>query len=223
MREGKSVTRFRVGPSEKQRSLRFFGAESRKYHRRAEHRWLRPLRARERRAVVDLARFDACSGPVIDVGCGTGVHALAAKAAGLRVTAVDVSIWAVEGVKGKVDAAFVADIEHLNASTAYEVVLCLGVLDYVQEPATAFRNLCNLVGPAGRLVIEVPCVGIGGSIHALIAFRSSGLHVNLFTVSWLTCEARRWGLELVHTRRPLPHNLVAAFRRPARPLASSAR
>jgi 2-polyprenyl-3-methyl-5-hydroxy-6-metoxy-1,4-benzoquinol methylase len=214
------VTRFRVGPTDKQLSLHFFSSESRGYHRRAERGWLQPLRARERRAVADLARFDDCSGSVIDVGCGTGVHALAAKAAGLRVTAVDVSIWAVEGIRGKVDAAFVADIEHLNASGAYEVVLCLGVLDYVAEPASAFRNLCALVGLAGRLVVQVPRVGIGGSLHALIAKRSSGLDVNLFTVAWLAREARRWGLELMHTRRPLPHNLVAVFRRPVEPTGS---
>ena len=43
------------------------------------------------KAVFDLARFNQCSGPMIDVGCGTGVYALAAKAVGLSVTAIDVS------------------------------------------------------------------------------------------------------------------------------------
>lgn len=61
------------------------------------------------------------------------IAALAAKAAGLRVTAVDVSIWAVEGIRSKVDAAFVADVEHLNASGATRSC-------YVSECSTTWRS-----------------------------------------------------------------------------------
>ncbi len=146
------------------------------------------------------------------MGCGTGVYALAAKAAGLSVTAVDVSPWAVDNVKDKVDVAFVADVERLEWGGRYDIVLCSGVLDYVSQPAVAVRNLCRLVSPAGRLVVLVPRAGVGGSVHALIASRTSGLRVNLFTVTWLAREAKRWGLELVQARRPLPHNLIAVFR-----------
>jgi len=87
----------------------------------------------------------------------------------------------------------------------------------VSDPAGAFKNLCRLVGPAGRLVILVPRVGIGGSIHALIAKMSFGLRVNLFDRAWLAREAKRWELELVQTRHPLPHNLVALFAPKNRP------
>ena len=104
--------------------------------------------------MVDLARFHECAEKMIDVGCGTGVYALAAKAAGLSVTAIDVSPWAVDNVKDKVDAAFVADVECLDWTGSYDVVLCSGVLDYVSHPAVAVRNLCRLVGPAGRLVVS---------------------------------------------------------------------
>ena len=65
------VPRFRVGTSDKQRSLHFFRSEAHAYHWLAERGWLRYLRARERRAVVNVARFEDCSGAVIDVGCGT--------------------------------------------------------------------------------------------------------------------------------------------------------
>ena len=212
-----ALTRFRVDNTDKQQSLRFFRAEASAYHRLAERGWLRHLRARERRAVADLARFDACSGSLIDVGCGTGVHALAAKAAGLHVTAVDVSPWAVSLVRDRVDAAFVADVESIGSRDVYEIVLCLGVLDYVAEPAVAVRHLCKLVAPAGRLVILVPRIGVGGSVHAVLAKQSSGLRVNLFTVGWLAREARRWGLFLARTMRPLPHNLLAVFQRPVTP------
>jgi 2-polyprenyl-3-methyl-5-hydroxy-6-metoxy-1,4-benzoquinol methylase len=144
---------------------------------------------------------------------GRQAVALAAEAAGLSVTVVDVSPWAVDNVKNKVDVAFVADVERLDWVGRYDIVLCSGVLDYVSRPAVAVRNLCRLVSPAGRLVVLVPRVGVGGSVHALIVRRASGLRVNLFTATWLAREAKRWGLELIQARRPLPHNLVALFQR----------
>jgi 2-polyprenyl-3-methyl-5-hydroxy-6-metoxy-1,4-benzoquinol methylase len=148
---------------------------------------------------------------MIDIGCGTGVYALAAKAVGLSVTAIDISPWAVDQLRGKVDLALVGDVECLEVAGEYEIVICAGVLDYVSDPAVAFKRLCHLVGPAGRLVILVPRIGIGGSVHALIAKMSFGMRVNLFDSAWLAREARRWGLELLQIRRPLPHNLVALF------------
>jgi 2-polyprenyl-3-methyl-5-hydroxy-6-metoxy-1,4-benzoquinol methylase len=209
------MTRFQVGADDKAHSVRYFQSSSQTYHRQAERGSLRHLRARERQAVFDLARFDQCSGRMIDVGCGMGVYALAAKAVGLSVTAIDVSPWAIDNVRGKVDVALVGDVECLDVAGEYEIVVCAGVLDYVSDPALGVRNLCRLVSAAGRLIILVPRVGIGGSLHALIAKFSSGLRVNLFDHVWLAREARRWGLELIRTRRPLPHNLVALFQRPA--------
>ena len=209
------MTRFQVGAEDKAHSVQYFQSSSQTYHRQLERRSLRHLRARERQAVFDLARLNQCSGSMIDVGCGTGVYALAAKAAGLSVTAIDVSPWAIDQLRGKVDVALVGDVECLEVAGGHEIVVCAGVLDYVSDPAVAFQTLCRLVGSAGRLVILVPRVGIGGSVHALIAKFGSGLRVNLFDRDWLAREAKRCGLELVQTRRPLPHNLVALFQRPA--------
>ncbi len=213
------MARFQVGAQDKAHSVHYFETSSQAYHGQLERDRLKPLRARERQAVFDLARLCQCSGRMIDIGCGTGVYALAAKAVGLSVTAIDVSPWAIDQLRGKVDVALVGDVESLEMAGGYEIVVCAGVLDYVSDPAVAFKNLCGLVGPAGKLVILVPRVGIGGSLHALIAKLSFGLRVNLFDHAWLAREARRWGLELVQTRRPLPHNLVALFaptNRPAR-------
>lgn len=208
------VTQFEVGAAEKLRSVQYFRSQSQAYHRVRERHVLKYLRAREREAVFDLARFDACSGAMIEVGCGIGQYALAAKAAGLHVTAVDVSPWAIDNLKGKVDVAVVGDVESLELHGGYDIVVCSGVLDYVSNPAIAFRNLCHLVGPGGRLVIQVPRAGIGGSLHAFISRHSLGLRINLFTVAWFAGEANRWGCSLARVRRPLPHNLVALFRRP---------
>ena len=209
------MSEFRVGPRDKARAVHHFESLSDAYNRAVERGPLKYMRARERRAVFDLARFDDPSvATMIDVGCGGGVYALAAKAAGLHVTAVDVSPGMIDTVASKVDQAVVGDLESLRLQTTYQVVVCSGVLEYALSPEIAVENLCRLVAPGGRLVIQTPRASVGGSLYALWVRSSLRWRVNLLAMSWLAHEVARWGLDLVRFEYPLPFNLVALFARP---------
>jgi 2-polyprenyl-3-methyl-5-hydroxy-6-metoxy-1,4-benzoquinol methylase len=210
------TSEFRVGPRDKARAVHHFQSVSDAYNRVVERGPLKYFRARERRTVLDFARFDDPSvATMIDVGCGGGVYALAAKAAGLHVTAVDVCPGMIDSLESKVDQAVVDDLESLRLQTTYQVVVCSGVLEYALSPDVALGNLCRLVAPGGRLVIQTPRAAVGGSLYAIWVRSSLRLRVNLFTVDWLAREVTRWGLELVRFQYPLPFNLVALFGRPA--------
>jgi 2-polyprenyl-3-methyl-5-hydroxy-6-metoxy-1,4-benzoquinol methylase len=205
-----------VSPRDKARAVRHFQSLSAAYNRVVERGPLKYLRAPERRAVLDFAKFDDPSvATMIDVGCGGGLYALAAKAAGLRVTAVDVCPGMIDNLESKVDQAVVGDLESLRIQTTYQVVVCSGVLEYALSPEIALENLCRLVAPDGRLVIQTPRAGLGGSLYALSVRWGHRFRVNLLTVDWLAREVTRWGLELVRSQYPLPYNLVALFGRPA--------
>lgn len=215
------MTNFHVVAEDKIRALHFFQSQSHAYNRLVERGPLKSLRVRERQAVFDLAQFDDDSiASMIDVGCGGGVYALAAKEAGLRVTAVDVCLGMIDNLKGRVDQAFVGDVESFDLAATYDIVVCSGALDFVVSPESALRNLCHLVAPGGRLVIQAPRAALGGYLHALCIRVSFGFRVNLFTVGWLGQEVKRWGLQLTRYRTPLPFNLVALFSRPATVLAN---
>jgi 2-polyprenyl-3-methyl-5-hydroxy-6-metoxy-1,4-benzoquinol methylase len=211
------VTRFPVGLEEKQRAIDYFQRHGIEYYRAVEKGLLKYLRYREQRVIQDLAGFGNGSAgkTMIDVGCGTGIHALRARSLGLHVTAVDVSEPAVGQLLGRVDVTLVADVEDPIPGT-YDIVICAGVLDYVSRPTLALANLSRLVSPGGRLVIQAPREGFGGRVHAALTRRIHGLRVNLFTVGWLAQELGPHDLRLAHSAFPLPHNLVAAFVRPLR-------
>lgn len=51
---------------------------------------------RPQRAFLELARIGEISGSVLDVGCGTGEHALMAAGIGLDVTGIDISPTAIQ-------------------------------------------------------------------------------------------------------------------------------
>ena len=65
------------------------------------------------------------------------------------------SLRAIDRLRDKVDLALVGDVECLAMAGGHEIVVCAGVLDYVSDPTVAFKNLCRLVGSAGRLLIPL--------------------------------------------------------------------
>jgi 2-polyprenyl-3-methyl-5-hydroxy-6-metoxy-1,4-benzoquinol methylase len=210
------VTQFQVYAEDKARALRHFQSQSHGYNRLVERGALKYVRARERQALLQLAGFgDPSKTTMIDVGSGGGIYALAAQAAGLRVTAVDACPGMIDNLQGKVDLAMVGDLESLQLEARYDVVVCSGALDFVLHPDIAFANLCHLVAPGGRLIVQVPRASVGGHLYAWGIKMWSGFRMNLFTVHWLAREAERSGLEFVQSQYPLPHNLVARFQRPA--------
>jgi ubiquinone/menaquinone biosynthesis C-methylase UbiE len=203
---------FRVRKDDKMKALKYYESLSKDYNSAVEHGVLRYLRTRERRAVLAFADF-VPGKSMIDVGCGGGFYALAAKKAGMRVCAVDASPGMVERLVGRVDETHVADIEALDLGKSFDRVICAGVLDFVTSPEAAFRNLSRLVAPGGRLVILVPSSSLGGLIYRAEKM-FSGISVNLFSMRWFADMAREGGLSIVDSARPLPTNVVVHFDRP---------
>jgi SAM-dependent methyltransferase/uncharacterized membrane protein YbhN (UPF0104 family) len=204
-----------VTEASKARAIRHYDARAPLYER-AVSRWpLRHLRVRERSSVLHLAALhDPASRTVIDVGCGSGFYARAAKRAGKWVHAVDAAPGMVERVRADVDVAEVADVEALAPARTYDVVICCGVLDFVACPEAAFDNLCRLCAPGGRLVLLVPREGAGGFVYRMEK-RLSGIQVNVYRREWLAERARRRGLVLESAHHPLPTNMALLFRAPA--------
>src|SRR5207249_4164719 len=97
--------------------------------------WSRFMRPREIRAVMEI--IDARAGEtILDVGCGPGTYARLLAGLDTSVTAVDASASMVEAVRPLVAEAWVADLESLALRRQYDRVVCLGVLDFVADPAS---------------------------------------------------------------------------------------
>lgn len=209
-----SQAAFRVRDVDKRRALDHYEGLSARYDTSVARGPLKLLRERERSAILGFARFDdPTKKTVIDVGCGGGFYVRAAKSAGLRVSAVDLAPGMVEKLAGTADEAWVSDIESLDTANKYDIVICSGVLDFVLDPETAFKNLAALTTPGGRLVVQAPRVGVAGFIYRLEK-RALEIEVNLFSLAWFETEARKQGLRIAGYSHPLPTNRVVLFERP---------
>jgi 2-polyprenyl-3-methyl-5-hydroxy-6-metoxy-1,4-benzoquinol methylase len=208
-RPGDSAQRARVVDHYDRLGSRY-GKEGRGLFDRFWSRWVRP---REVRAVVET--IDAQPGDrILDVGCGSGTYARLLAKGGLRVVAVDSSARMVDATRPLVEEALVADIETLALGRRFDRVICLGVLDFVAEPARCLANLANHVNEGGRLIVLVPRRGLAG-LYYRVAKLLAGIRVHGFDVRSLDEVMRALGFVREAFRHPLLNSLVIRWRRSA--------
>lgn len=98
---------------------------------------------------------------LIDLGCGTGRHALPLAQAGARITAVDFSEGMLARAQAKPGAEAINFLRHdlknalPLAASSFDVVLCSLVLDHVQNLNAFFAETHRLCRPGGAIVISV--------------------------------------------------------------------
>jgi ubiquinone/menaquinone biosynthesis C-methylase UbiE len=99
------------------------------------------------------------------VGLGTGNELVAAlrTAAQVRVSGIDLSPSALASSRRKLRAAGrTADLQIMDATAirhpdgSFDRVLCMHVLDFVDNPGRAVREIVRVLAPGGRFVVTVP-------------------------------------------------------------------
>lgn len=104
-------------------------------------------------------------GKVLDVGCGAGTTALFLANFGYDVEGIDISPQAVKSAI--LSARFlglsrnikfkVVDLNVCKLSNKkYDIVICLEVLEHIQNDGRLLNSLCNAVKAGGLLILSVP-------------------------------------------------------------------
>jgi malonyl-CoA O-methyltransferase len=119
------------------------------------------------RAAVGAVRGQA----VLDLGCGTGRHALWLAAEGATVTGVDFSAGMLDAARRKPGAARVRFVVHdLDRPLpfedgAFDLVVSGLVLEHLRDPGLFFREVRRVLRPGGRAVVSAmhPAMFLRGS------------------------------------------------------------
>jgi SAM-dependent methyltransferase len=109
-------------------------------------KWLSPLTLDEIRGL-----------DVLDAGCGNGMHtAILAEAGARSVTALDYASWREAnsrfGHLPHVNFGF-HDLDAGPPSGSYDLVVCIGVLPHVRNPARVVGHLTSVVRAGGQVLI----------------------------------------------------------------------
>ena len=123
---------------------------------------------------------------ILDVGCGSGKFVVECAKKGAKVVGVDVSEEMVRlaenacRMNGVTAEFIVGDIHDLQLN-GFDVCVCLGVVEYFQDPEPLIRKIFHAVVPGGRIVMSVPSLLAPQTpLRAAFLFRR-GVHCYFFT------------------------------------------
>jgi 2-polyprenyl-3-methyl-5-hydroxy-6-metoxy-1,4-benzoquinol methylase len=111
-------------------------------------------------APVEQLLGDVSGLEVLDLGCGTGRHAISIARRGAHVTAVDFSDRMLERAKqkrGNSDVTFrVCDLTKSLpfAAATFDAVLCALVLDHIADLESFFHEMRRVCRPSGFVVVS---------------------------------------------------------------------
>lgn len=167
-----------------------------------------PLVALEERELAALLG-DVRGRAALDVGCGTGRHALRLAAAGAAVTAIDFSSGMLDRARRKPFADRVCFLQHdLHqplpfAAASFDLVLCGLVVDHIGDLAGLFREMGRVCRADGRVVVTVlhPAMLLKG-VQARFTDPATGQKVRVdsrsHSLSDYVLAAVRAGLRIEH-------------------------
>lgn len=122
------------------------------------------LRIRARN-VLKLLPDDLHPRRILDAGCGPGVisFALCRRFPGATVTGVDLGAREVEACRSIAERAGVthavfetADVRALRWRDHFDLVVCVDILEHIEDDAGALSSLARALAPGGTLVLHVP-------------------------------------------------------------------
>jgi SAM-dependent methyltransferase len=107
---------------------------------------------------IESAAVEACSGHVLDVGAGSGLHSLELTARGLAVTSIDIAPEAVEVMRRRgLDRVLCADVFSF-AGGPFDTLLLLGHGISMVESLDGLRlfleHARELLAPSGQILLD---------------------------------------------------------------------
>lgn len=162
---------------------------------------------------VDFDRLNLAPGmTVLDAGCGEGRHCLELRRRGCRAVGVDLARWELKRARyllasltqdsaQSAPPALVAraDTQRLPfADATFDRVICSEVLEHVDHPARAARELVRVLKPGGCLAVSVPTAFSEWAFRFASDdyFLTPGGHVRILTVRRLARLGQSAGLRV---------------------------
>ena len=128
-----------------------------------------------RRELGKLDRQGFQPSGIADAGSGFGqyVHYLSRKYPAAKITGLDIKQEQVDDCNrfftsiGKQDRVFFryADLTALDIRDEYELVLCIDVLEHIEDDRGVMKNICQALRPGGILLISTPSDQGGSDVH----------------------------------------------------------
>ncbi|MDF1559966.1 MAG: class I SAM-dependent methyltransferase [Bacteroidales bacterium] len=129
-----------------------------------------------RKALRKLASQLPSPASILDAGMGFGQYSwwMARRFAGWKITAADIKSEQVTDCNRFFSASRVAERVHAleadlvtwKSSESYDLILCVDVMEHIEEDRTVFSSFFTMLNPGGYLVISTPSDKGGSDVHS---------------------------------------------------------
>ena len=168
--------------------------------------------ANPRKDILRLIPLDVRS--LLDVGCGEGVLARAAKDRCSLKFVAGIELFGPAAAKARevLDDVRQMDLERADlpyGDDQFDCIVCADVLEHLQDPWAALRKLRRVLGSEGVLVASIPNLANLGVVKKILRdrfeYESSGVldrtHLRFFTLHTIRAMFAECGFEIVTIER----------------------
>ncbi|HUW92674.1 MAG TPA: class I SAM-dependent methyltransferase [Bacteroidales bacterium] len=128
-----------------------------------------------RKALKETGATMPVSATVLDAGMGFGQYSfwMTKRFPGWKITAADIkseqvadcnAFFAKTGVADRIEAVE-ADLVTWNRNEKYDLILCVDVMEHIEEDRSVFSNFFNALNRGGRVIISTPSDRGGSDVH----------------------------------------------------------
>lgn len=102
--------------------------------------------------------------PVIDLGCGTGAQIIYLAQEGFDATGIDESEEMLNMARDQAKNLKISNLnfirrtlkELVEEGKTYQQIICLDVIEHIEDDKEALKHIYKLLSPSGKLVLTVP-------------------------------------------------------------------
>ena len=156
------------------------------------------LRNREKRLfhrLVQGLNKDVC----LDLGAGSCEYSkILLKMKAKKILCVDFNPSFLKSKAFPLIEKVVADVESYETDEKYDLILCLGILEFLKKPESFLIKIRGFLKPSGRVIVLLPLSGVWSFIYRLV-YLLQGIVIQPLTLKKTTCFLLRSGFILEKT------------------------
>lgn len=192
-------------PKQKARIKRYFGGLKSPYASDANWFW-RFFRNREKALFCDLVcslEKENC----LDLGAGSCEYSKTLLNMDTkRSVCVDFTPSFMSEVRHPGIEKIFCDVETYQTDRKYDLILCLGIVEFLDHPENFMLQLKDFLKPTGRIIILLPLSKIGSFVYTFV-YLLKGIVIHTLTLKRMNCLLIRKGFFLEKTAK----NIFSGF------------
>ena len=164
----------------KSKIKKHFSELKKPYASRSNWIW-RFFRNRESALFSELVR-DLDKDVCLDLGAGSCEYSEILLHRGAKhIVCVDFNPFLMSSTHDPRIKKIICDVEEFETNKKYDLILCLGILEFVDNPECFLIRLKSFLKPQGKIIILLPLSFIGGISYAFVYFLK-GIFIHALTL-----------------------------------------